>query len=80
MDGSLHHWRRRVIPSCRGQARKAVGQLRDRGLIAELEDGAWLEITFAPEGAQDPEALVSEWLNEVWPAWETCLEDPDHVD
>ncbi len=46
---------------------------------AELVDEAWVEITLVPDGAQDPEALVSEWLNEVWPAWETCLEDPDHA-
>ena len=65
-------WRRKVLPSCIGQAQEAVAQLRSRAIRASLEDNTWLVFDLRGEGA-DPDAMVVKALDKVWPAWRTCV-------
>jgi hypothetical protein len=65
-------WRRKVLPSCIGQAQEAVAQLRSRAIRASLEDNTWLVFDLRGEGA-DPDAMVAKALDKVWPAWRKCV-------
>jgi hypothetical protein len=67
-----HEWRRKVLPSCIGQAQEAVAQLRSRAIRASLEDNTWLVFDLRGEGA-DPDAMVAKALDKVWPAWRKCV-------
>ncbi len=65
-------WRRKVIPSCLGQAQEAVAQLRSRGILADLQREV-LVFDLRLEAPTDPDALVAEALDRVWPAWRECV-------
>jgi hypothetical protein len=65
-------WRRKVIPSCLGQAQEAVTQLRSRGVLADLQRDV-LVFDLRPEAPTDPDAAVAEALDRVWPAWRECV-------
>jgi hypothetical protein len=65
-------WRRKVIPSCLGQAQEAVAQLRSRGLLADLQRDV-LVFELRLEAREDPDAAAAEALDRVWPAWRECV-------
>ncbi|MEK6328126.1 MAG: hypothetical protein AABM66_11485 [Actinomycetota bacterium] len=66
-------WRRKVIPSCLGQAQEAVAQLRSRGVLADLQRDAWLVLDLWVEEGADLDAMVAQALDRVWPAWRECV-------
>lgn len=66
-------WRRQVLPSCLGQAQEAVAQLRSRGIRASLEGGTWLVLDLRLETGADPDTIVADALDRVWPAWRVCV-------
>ena len=66
-------WRRKVTPSCLGQAQEAVAQLRSRGVLANLQRDGWLVIDLRLEAPADPDAVVAQTLDRVWPAWRECM-------
>lgn len=66
-------WRRQVLPSCLGQAQEAVARLRSRGVRASLEGGTWLVFDLRVEEGADPDAIVADALDRVWPAWRVCV-------
>ncbi len=68
-------WRRKVIPSCLGQAQEAVAQLRSRGILADLQRDGWLVFDLRLDASADPDAVVAEALDRVWPAWRQCVTD-----
>jgi hypothetical protein len=68
-----HEWRRKVLPSCIGQAQEAVAQLRSRGIRASLEANTWLVFDLRMNEAADPDAMVARALDKVWPAWRKCV-------
>jgi hypothetical protein len=65
-------WRRKVIPSCLGQAQEAVAQLRSRGIRADLRRDL-LVFDLRLEAGEDPDTVVAEALDRVWPAWRECV-------
>jgi hypothetical protein len=65
-------WRRKVIPSCLAQAQEAVAQLRSRGIRADLRSDD-LVFDLRLEAREDPDAVVAEALDRVWPAWRECV-------
>ena len=65
-------WRRKVIPSCLAQAQEAVAQLRSRGIRAELRRDD-LVFDLRLEAREDPDVVVAEALDRVWPAWRECV-------
>jgi hypothetical protein len=65
-------WRRKVIPSCLGQAQEAVAQLRSRGIRADLRRDV-LVFDLRLEAREDPDTAVAEALDRVWPAWRECV-------
>ena len=65
-------WRRRVIPSCAGQAQEAVAQLRSRAIRADLQRD-WLVFDLWLEEGEEVEAVAAELLDRIWPAWQQCL-------
>ncbi len=65
-------WRRRVIPSCAGQAQEAVAQLRSRAIRVDLQRD-WLVFDLSLEEGEEVEAVAAELLDRVWPAWRQCL-------
>jgi hypothetical protein len=68
-----YEWRRRVIPSCAGQAQEAVAQLRSRGIRADLQ-GDWLVFDLLLDGGEEGvEAATAKLLDRVWPAWRQCV-------
>jgi hypothetical protein len=66
-------WRRKVLPSCLGQAQEAVAQLRSRGIRAALESGTWLVFDLWVNEGAEPDAMVAKALDRVWPAWRECI-------
>jgi hypothetical protein len=70
-----YEWRRRVIPSCAGQAQEAVAQLRSRGIRVELQHDVWLVFDLRLEARADPDDVVAEALDRVWPVWRECVTD-----
>jgi hypothetical protein len=68
-------WRRKVIPSCLAQAQEAVAQLRSRGIRAELQRDGSLVFDLRLGARADPDAVVAETLDRVWPAWRQCVTD-----
>ena len=66
-------WRRQVLPSCLGQAQEAVARLRSRGVRASREGGTWLVFDLRVEEGADPDAIVADALDRVWPAWRVCV-------
>jgi lambda repressor-like predicted transcriptional regulator len=68
-------WRRKVIPSCLGQAQEAVAQLRSRGILADLRRDGWLVFDLTLDARADPDTVVAEALDRVWPAWRECVTD-----
>jgi hypothetical protein len=68
-----YEWRRRVIPSCAGQAQEAVAQLRSRGIRASLQRDNWLVFDLLLDESEDPDRVVATALDRVWPAWRECL-------
>lgn len=71
---TLDEWRRKVIPSCLGQAQEAVAQLRSRGIRVDLQRDD-LVFDLRLEAREDPDAVVTEALDRVWPAWRRCVTD-----
>jgi hypothetical protein len=71
---TLDEWRRKVIPSCLEQAQEAVAQLRSRGIRADLQRDD-LVFDLRLEAREDPDAVVTEALDRVWPAWRQCVTD-----
>ncbi len=68
-----YQWRRRVIPSCAGQAQEAVAQLRSRGIRVDLERD-WLVFDLLLDGGEEEvEAAAIKLLDRVWPAWRQCV-------
>jgi Fe2+ or Zn2+ uptake regulation protein len=67
-----HEWRRRVIPSCAGQAQEAVAQLRSRGIRVTLQRD-WLVFDLLLDGDEEVETAAAELLDRVWPAWRECV-------
>jgi hypothetical protein len=68
-----YEWRRRVIPSCAGQAQEAVAQLRSRGIRADLQHD-WLVFDLLLDGGEEEvEAAATKLLDRVWPAWRQCV-------
>ena len=65
-------WRRKVIPSCLAQAQEAVAQLRSRGIRADLRSDD-LVFDLRLEAREDPDPVVAEALDRVWPAWRECV-------
>ena len=65
-------WRRKVIPSCLGQAQEAVAQLRSRGLLADLQRDV-LVFDLRLEAPTDPDTVVAQTLDRVWPCWRECV-------
>jgi hypothetical protein len=75
-----HEWRRRVIPSCLGQAREAVKQLQYQAaqdVHAELEElggeDTRIVLMLFMDEALDPDDLAAKALDPTWPAWRECL-------
>ena len=66
-------WRRKVIPSCLGQAQEAVAQLRSRGVRADLQRDTWLVLDLWVEDEADLDAMVAQTLDRIWPAWRECV-------
>jgi hypothetical protein len=71
---AVQEWRRKVIPSCLEQAQEAVAQLRSRGILADLQRDD-LVFDLKLEAGADPDAVVAEALDRVWPAWRQCVTD-----
>jgi hypothetical protein len=68
-----YQWRRRVIPSCAGQAQEAVAQLRARGIRVDLERD-WIVFDLLLDGEEpEVEAAAVKLLDRVWPAWRQCV-------
>ena len=65
-------WRRRVIPSCMGQAQEAVAQLRSRAVRASLQRD-WLVLDLLLNEEAEIERAAAELLDRVWPAWRECV-------
>jgi hypothetical protein len=65
-------WRRRVIPSCAGQAQEAVAQLRSQAVRVDLQRD-WLVFDLWLEEDEKVETVAAKLLDRIWPAWRQCL-------
>jgi hypothetical protein len=68
-----YQWRRRVIPSCAGQAQEAVAQLRSRGIRVDLQRDQLVFDLLLNGGEEDVEVAAVKLLDRVWPAWRQCM-------